>query len=330
MTSKNAIHIYPLFIHLNVSFERQLEDLTEYQVVVDSSQLYEFVLSAVTYATDMKINPDTTAWRKSVRKKLPQHVHDSLVSAKVEMNLRPLILICTASPERTRVPEFINWFENQSSGDLYDLFNPHMNNLSQSIPSLTVWQQTVVDTLRLWHEHYFTNKPPEFQEMLDRDAAIKRHWLSIACAQDAVERILRGIRIEYDEALHTVLLIPSAFSAPENIRVNFNDMMVLYYPKAFVETQASDDDLIRMAKAIADDARLKVLRSLGQSARRFSDIARRTGISKSTLHNHLVTLRDAGFIRIHAHLNGYDRYSLRIDSFALLEGMLAKMREELH
>lgn len=67
--------------------------------------------------------------------------------------------------------------------------------------------------------------------------------------------------------------------------------------------------LVKLHKALGDDRRLRVLRTLAEGDASLAELADTVDIAKSTLHHHLMLLRSAGLVRVHV---GDDkRYSLR-------------------
>jgi DNA-binding transcriptional ArsR family regulator len=73
-----------------------------------------------------------------------------------------------------------------------------------------------------------------------------------------------------------------------------------------VADDAFDDDpaapprlLVKMAAAVGDELRLRILRVLADDELSASEIADRLGVDRTSLHHHLGILRSAGLVAIH-------------------------------
>ncbi len=74
-----------------------------------------------------------------------------------------------------------------------------------------------------------------------------------------------------------------------------------------------------MAKALADERRLRILRKLSGGSYTLQEIADDLGAAKTTIHHHLILMRSAGLVRMRM---SDKRYSLRQDAFDHLEDLL--------
>jgi DNA-binding transcriptional ArsR family regulator len=75
------------------------------------------------------------------------------------------------------------------------------------------------------------------------------------------------------------------------------------------DPDAPPDQLVRLAKALGDERRLRVLRRLLTRSSTLQELAEHLGTPKTTLLHHLVILRSAGIVRVGPTAQG--RYSLR-------------------
>ena len=78
--------------------------------------------------------------------------------------------------------------------------------------------------------------------------------------------------------------------------------------------------LLRLAKALADERRLRLLKKLSTGSYTLQELADDFGVAKSTIHHHLVTLRTAGLVRMRLSDN---RYGLRQDVIDSLGDLLS-------
>jgi DNA-binding IclR family transcriptional regulator len=78
--------------------------------------------------------------------------------------------------------------------------------------------------------------------------------------------------------------------------------------------------LLRLAKAFADERRLRILKKLSAGSYTLQELADDFGVAKTTLHHHMVTLRTAGLVRMRL---SDKRYSLRPDVIDSLGDLLS-------
>jgi DNA-binding transcriptional ArsR family regulator len=130
--------------------------------------------------------------------------------------------------------------------------------------------------------------------------------------------------------LERVLLVPQHHCRPINLYEHFKNMYVYGYPVDVfpVEPGAPPQALTRLTAALADSSRLRILRFLAGAPRTFTEVRKETGLAKSTVHHHLVTLRAAGLIRVQDLADGSARYSLRPAALNLLGARLGAYIEE--
>ncbi len=74
------------------------------------------------------------------------------------------------------------------------------------------------------------------------------------------------------------------------------------------DTNAPPIHLLRLAKALADERRLRILKKLSMESCTLQELADDFGVAKTTMHHHLITLRSAGLVRMRL---SDKRYSLR-------------------
>lgn len=303
-----------------------------YQVEFDTSPAYELLASLNLYLFDKGLNGMKNRWTQQMDSAFRKIIGPHLTGAKQGLAAEALAILIWQCPHKKDVRTFLRWFEGLDVGELYERLNPYVKNLSRMIPSLSDWRPRAGLWLNAWYEYYFHNTENDWIESLAQHLATKTDELATVNQTEFVESVLRGIYVESVPKLKTVVLVPGFHYAPANLRMDFREMMLFVYsmsngmlhPKAQVAA-----DVSRMTKALSDEARLAILSNLSGDPCRFTDIAHRTGLPKSTLHNHLIHLRDAGFIRVHAHLNKTDRYSLRQRAFVELDETLQRFQAQL-
>ncbi len=107
-------------------------------------------------------------------------------------------------------------------------------------------------------------------------------------------------------------LVPSYVSRPWNADAERYDTRIFCYPVAdesiVADTNAPPIHLLRLAKALADERRLRILKKLSMESCTLQELADDFGVAKTTMHHHLITLRSAGLVRMRL---SDKRYSLR-------------------
>ena len=72
--------------------------------------------------------------------------------------------------------------------------------------------------------------------------------------------------------------------------------------------------VVKIAAALGDELRLRILHELATNERTATELAERLGVDRTSLHHHLGMLRSAGLVAVKAEGVDYWRYALRTDS----------------
>lgn len=150
--------------------------------------------------------------------------------------------------------------------------------------------------------------PPSYWRV-DRDCAA---LLSESAAQTAflarrlspaalVERLTRGIVYECEEPYPELLLVPTVMHRPWSLFGEHETTKLICYP-VFPESSREGvpaAELVGLYRALGDETRLRILKRLTDGSATFGQLSRELGLAKSTLHQHALLLRQAGFIRQH-------------------------------
>jgi len=81
-----------------------------------------------------------------------------------------------------------------------------------------------------------------------------------------------------------------------------------------------------IGQALADPKRVEILRLLGRAPRGVAELVRETGLARSTVHHHLVKLREARLVDLQGNARAY-RYAARRDAPDELAELLAAVVE---
>src|SRR5207247_11203533 len=95
---------------------------------------------------------------------------------------------------------------------------------------------------------------------------------------------------------------PSYIAQTCNSVAETYDTRIFCYPVA-EENIAADKNvpparLVKLAKALADERRLRILKKLATGSFTLQEMAEDFGVAKTTLHHHIITLRSAGLVRM--------------------------------
>lgn len=117
---------------------------------------------------------------------------------------------------------------------------------------------------------------------------------------ELVETATNGIEYRPEPQPETVVLIPQYHFRPWNLFAKCGSLRFIHYPVEAVPIAPDEPPrgLVRLARALSDENRLRILRLLAGSPLTFTDIVRATGLSKSTVHHHMVILRAASLVRV--------------------------------
>lgn len=184
--------------------------------------------------------------------------------------------------------------------------------------------------LRHFRADVFSEFEEEFAGAISRAAAARRAAPIRGSAKEVVEEVTSGLDFEIPLAVTRVVLVPSVLTRPLSLVDGYRGSLFVYYGMAdeFINSdpEAPPSWMVRTYKALSDEKRLRILRRLGEGPASLDDLVEMLGISKSTVHHHIASLRGAGLIRVHiedvvtgkkAHL-----YSIREQSVADAGGLL--------
>jgi DNA-binding transcriptional ArsR family regulator len=111
--------------------------------------------------------------------------------------------------------------------------------------------------------------------------------------------IVAGITFTREVGQEVVVLTSSVVVRPGWALADYGPALVICYPAAFKTAGEEDTDarLVVLAKALGDELRLQALRELRDGPMMPSELARRLGIPRTSIHHHLQILTNAGLVR---------------------------------
>ena len=210
--------------------------------------------------------------------------------------------------------------------------------LKTSYPEDAHWQATLRRVLSLepaamksllldifhgWYDEVFREQEPLILPILACDAETKLALRPTVSAEQLIE-IATGFEYVPEPGIQRVVLIPSYILRPWNLITERYDTRIFCYSVAdesiAADNQAPPARLVKLAKALADERRLRILKQLATGSYTLQEMSKDFGIPKTTMHHHLVALRSAGLVRMNL---SDKRWSLR-------QGMVDNLGELLN
>jgi DNA-binding transcriptional ArsR family regulator len=155
-----------------------------------------------------------------------------------------------------------------------------------------------------------------------RDAAARQGQLAGGASggstgRDVLASATRGVSYEPPPWIVSIAIVPTVAMRPFIVPVELRETVVFVCSvadEAFdADPSAPPQRLVKVAAALGDERRLRILRLLRDEPLTASEIADRMGVDRTSLHHHLGILRSAGLLAIRDEgLAGW-RYALRED-----------------
>lgn len=189
------------------------------------------------------------------------------------------------------------------------------------------YRDELVDALETWAERVWKPESLTIMPILERDTASKRDLQRDLPLDQFVPLATNGVEFAPRPGVDRLVLIASFLQRPLVGHVEVGDALLIIYPVADESVTAETDTpplrLVRLSKALGDEKRLRILRSLADGEKTLMELADAFGVAKTTMHHHMIILRAAGLVSVGV---GSKRYRLRQETVpdvgALLSGYL--------
>jgi DNA-binding transcriptional ArsR family regulator len=182
----------------------------------------------------------------------------------------------------------------------------------------------LISVLEAWAESVFAVEEPAIMPILLRDVEAKRELARTLPLDDFIKTATNGVEFGPRPGLERVALVANYVNRPLVSHVEVGESLVVLYPVAdesvSAETDAPPLRLVRLAKALADDKRLRILRALADGEKTLMELAELFGVPKTTMHHHMIVLRSAGLVAVAL---GTKRYRLREETVPDLDELLS-------
>jgi len=194
--------------------------------------------------------------------------------------------------------------------------------------SSTEVQSEVAAIVEEWASRVFPAFAANALAVIGRDAVSKGRLLDASPGRAALRTWTSGVDFDPDSWVKEIVVVPTLALRPFVAPVEFGSTQMFLCP---VADEAFDDDpaapprrLVKLAAALGDELRLRILHELGDNELTASEIADRLGVERTSLHHHLGILRSAGLLAIRDDgVHGW-RYARRPDGVGDVGAELAE------
>ena len=303
-----------------------------FEVVVDWSPVHELFASLWAF-TDHKLMKNLEIGQQWYRKTAEQVGSGIDVISntcgrrnKATLSAHALLREC---PESMTPERFLDWLRGLGGEDIarYGMSGPHRSR--NEAEGLLKQRDDLATGLEMWNCRYFSSVDSGIIHSLKMESRARSADVARVDPQDAVEDATNGILLA-DPGIETVVLTPQYHFRPYNIHGLLGSTAVYMYPVDLQSAVDSDPppQLERLARAVSDPSRLRILKFLNGQARSFTEILEFSGLAKSTVHYHMVVLRAAGIVRL-VETRDATLYTLRPGYSAGIGAMLRRYVEGL-
>ena len=182
----------------------------------------------------------------------------------------------------------------------------------------------LIDILEAWAESVFAPEEATIMPILQRDVEAKRELAKTLPLDAFIKTATNGVEFGPRPGNERVALVATFVNRPLVSHVEVGETLVVVYPVADESVAAESDApplrLVRLAKALADEKRLRILRALADGEKSLMELAEQFGVPKTTMHHHMIVLRSAGLVAVAI---GSKRYRLREETVPDLDELLS-------
>ena len=180
----------------------------------------------------------------------------------------------------------------------------------------------VIECLLGMFENYESIEP-EWSDLLAKSAAEASQVAARGDVRALVQRVTRGIVYTGDVGIAEVLVVPSLVNRPFTVIVDHDATKIFCYAASYrpAKEESPDARLVGVYRALGDETRLRILRRLARGPLTVGLLSVDLDLAKSTIHQHLFSLRSAGLVRLDLK-SGYELSSNLPDLTGLLRDFI--------
>jgi len=189
-------------------------------------------------------------------------------------------------------------------------------------------QVEVAGIVEAWAATIFRAFADDAQELIRRDVLDKERLLRALPAIEAVRASTNGVEFDLTGWATEIVLVPTVALRPFIAPTESGSIQIVL---CSVADEAFDEDpavpprrLVKIATALGDELRLRILRELAGSEYTASELSTRLGVERTSLHHHLGILRSAGLISARAEGLQSWRYTRRPGGIREASGSLQR------
>ena len=178
----------------------------------------------------------------------------------------------------------------------------------------------VVRIVDAWTAAVFPAFASDALAAIERDVIAKERLFASRAPRDALMVATNGVDVEPAAWATDIVVVPTVAMRPFIAPSEFGPtaiFLVSVADEAFeADPAAPPRRLVKVAAAIGDELRLRILKTLADDQLSATEIAERLGVDRTSLHHPLGILRSAGLVAIHDDgVHGW-RYTRRADRLA--------------
>lgn len=302
--------------------------MARYRLLVDWAPPYELLasLNAFTFRTGHKTLELDAGWTRETRARLPRKLLDELTGSVPLAHVDLIQLLVWQCEGDRSVEGFLAWVESLGIGEIYERLVGHLASPRRALPDdLATFRDRSVRQLSEWNDAYFSGVDPAILRSLRVDAGTKTQLNRTVPPDELLESATGGFILMGDDEPESILLVPHWHMRPWNMFTTYKTMVLIEYPVDALPRVPGEPPpaVLRLARALSDESRLRILRLVAQEPRTFTDLVGQTGLSKSTVNHHMVLLRAAGLVRVQGLVGARVTYSLQSRALDTLRDRLA-------
>lgn len=192
-------------------------------------------------------------------------------------------------------------------------------------PSAVGLLEEVAGIVRAWEDRVYPRFAPDAQEAVTREVALRTEQLE-GSGEELVKVATGGVAYQPPAWIRAIVLVPVVAIRPFVIPMELRDTALFL---ASVADEAFETDpaapprqLVKVAAALGDERRLRVLYVLRDGELSATEIAERLGVDRTSLHHHLGILRSAGLLAIRDDGVAGWRYALKAGGWGEISSTL--------
>lgn len=300
-----------------------------YDIEVKFKELYEFIISLHTFLcrkSHKKIDL-TTAWAEAIRDRVKPPAAARFEEIEINGDWKIAYLIILLCPVPEKVDLFLNWLDNLSTGDLYELLDGYINQFPEN---MNAFRSKLLYVFNDWHELYYRRQDQKVAAALEEEAKRRQKLLLTDPAGAFVEDTTNGLVFRPVPGQEKLLLVPQYHFQPLNVIYHYGKLTLCHYnariyPEGLEGLSPHD---MRIIRCLGEANRLKIMRFLHEKPRSYIEIVRHLKLSKGITHDHISKLRSAGLIYGYFEGETLTEYGLRVKNLAYVQEQISRFIEE--